>query len=300
MNSYDVVVVGGGPAGLSAGLVLGRSRRRVLICDTGKPRNAVAHASHSFFTRDGIEPAQLLQIGRDQLRPYESVQFRSVEVIDVKAQPHHFEVMFKDGERVTARKLLLTTGVIDELPDIEGFRAFWGSSIFHCPYCHGWEVRDQPLALYGNGQIGFHLTTLLRGWSNDLVLCTDGPAELDEAERKLFSKYNIPIREERIMRVEGQKGQLERIVFTDGSSLARKAIFFRPNQRQHSDLPQKLGCEIDSNGLVKVDELGQTSVANVYAAGDMSRRMQQIVQAVSSGAMAASAINNALLAEDFS
>ncbi len=293
MNEFEVVIVGGSSAGLSAALLLGRACRRVLVCDTGKPRNAIAQTAHSFFSRDGIKPAELLQIGRDQLRPYKSVQFYETEVAAVKTQPHQFEVTLGNGERITARKLLLATGVIDELPDVEGFGEFWGRSIFHCPYCHGWEVRHQPLALYGNGAVGFELAVLLKGWSNDLVLCTNGATELDEEKRHHLARHHIPIREEKILRLEGQNGQLERIVFANGNPLARKAIFFRPQQRQHSELPRQLGCEIDSHELVKVDEFGQTSLPNVYAAGYMSRLMQQIALAVPSGVLAAGAINRA-------
>lgn len=299
MKIYDVVVVGGGSAGLSAALLLGRSRRRVLVSDTGKTRNAVAKESHSFFTRDGIAPDELARIGREQLRPYETVEFRFVGVKTAKAQTKGFEVLLDDGTQVTSRKLLLATGVIDEIPEIEGFKELWGTSIFHCPYCHGWEVRDQPLALYGNGAVGFELAELLKGWSNDLVLCTDGTATLSEDERKLLSKNKISIREERIARVAGKNGQLENIVFANGEMLARKAIFFRPKQLQHSVLAKQLGCEFTDFGTVKVDDFAQTSVSGVYASGDMIHPLQQVAFAVSRGALAAIGINRALLQEDF-
>src|SRR5213594_4001133 len=170
MKNYDVVIVGGGSAGLSAALQLGRSRRRVLVSDTGKTRNAVAHESHGFFTRDGATPAELVRIGREQLRPYETVELCSVGVKSAKAHSKGFEITLDDETRIACRKLLLATGVVDEMPEIEGFKELWGKSIFHCPYCHGWEVRDQPLALFG----GIELAELLKGWSDDLVLCTDG------------------------------------------------------------------------------------------------------------------------------
>lgn len=299
MKNYDVVIVGGGSAGLSAALLLGRSRRSVLVSDTGKTRNAVALESHSFFTRDGTTPAELMRIGREQLRPYETVEFYSVGVRAAKAQSKGFEATLDNGTLVKSRKLLLATGVVDEMPEIEGFKELWGKSIFHCPYCHGWEVRDQPLALYGNGAVGFELAELLKGWSDDLVLCTDGVATLSEDESKLLSKNNISIREERIVRVDGESGQLEKIVFANGETLRRKAIFFRPKQQQHSVLAKQLGCEITDVGTVKVDDFGQTSVPGVYAGGDMIHPNQQISFAVSRGALAAAGINRALLQEDF-
>src|SRR5213080_1096142 len=212
MKNYDVVIVGGGFAGLSAALVIGRSRRRVLVSDTGKTRNAVAQESHGFFTRDGTSPAELVRIGREQLRPYETVELYSAGVKAAKAQS-------------------------------KGFKELWCKSIFNCPYCHGWEVRDQPLALYG----GIELAELLKGWSDDLVLCTDG-ATLSEDESRLLSKNNIAIREERIVRVEEKNGQLENIVFANGETLARKAIFIRPKQQQHSALAKQLGCEFSDSG----------------------------------------------------
>lgn len=299
MRNYDVVVVGGGSAGLSAALLLGRARRHVLVSDTGKTRNAVAQESHSFFTRDGTTPAELVRIGREQLHPYETVEFRPVGVKKAKAQSKGFELMLDDETRITSRKLLLTTGVVDEMPEIEGFKELWGRSIFHCPYCHGWEVRDQPLALYGNGSEGFELVELLKAWSDDLVLCTDGAATLSEDERNLLSRNKVSIREEGIVRVAGKDGHLENIVFANGETLARKAIFFRPKQQQHSVLAKQLGCEFTDFGTVKVDDFGQTSVPGVYAGGDMIHLMQQISFAVSSGALAAAGINRTLLQEDF-
>ena len=293
MKNYDVVIVGGGFAGLSAALVLGRSRRRVLVSDTGKTRNAVAQESHGFFTRDGTSPAELVRIGREQLRPYETVELYSAGVKAAKAQSKGFEIKLDDETRIACRKLLLASGVVDEMPEIEGFKELWGKSIFNCPYCHGWEVRDQPLALYG----GIELAELLKGWSDDLVLCTDG-STLSEDESRLLSK-NIAIREERIVRVEEKNGQLENIVFANGETLARKAIFIRPKQQQHSALAKQLGCEFTDSGTVKVDDFGQTSAPGVYAGGDMIHPMQHISFAVSRGALAAVGINRALLQEDF-
>ena len=294
MKNYDVVIVGGGFAGLSAALLLGRSRRRVLVSDTGKTRNAVAHESHGFFTRDGATPAELVRIGREQLRPYETVELCSVGVKAAKAHSKGFEITLDDETRIACRKLLLATGVVDEMPEIEGFKELWGKSIFHCPYCHGWEVRDQPLALFG----GIELAELLKGWSDDLVLCTDG-ATLSEDESRLLSKNNIAIREERIVRVEGKNGQLENIVFANGETLARKAIFIRPKQHQHSVFAKQLGCEFTDFGTVKVDDFGQTSVPGVYAGGDMIHPLQHISFAVSRGALAAVGMDRALRREDF-
>src|SRR2546427_4284091 len=228
MKNYDAVIVGGGFAGLSAALVLGRSRRRVLVSDTEKTGNAVVHESRGFFTGAEATPAELVRIGREQLRPYETVELCSVGVKAAKALSKGFEITLDDETRIACRKLLLASGVVDEMPEIEGFKELWGKSIFNCPYCHGWEVRDQPLALYG----GIELAEFLKRWGDDLVLFTHG-ATLSQDERRLLFKKKIEIREERIVRVEGKNGQLENIVFANGETLARKAIFMRPKQHQH-------------------------------------------------------------------
>ena len=294
----DVIIVGAGPAGLSAALILGRCRRSVLVCDTGEPRNARSQAMHGFLTRDGIAPDEFLQLAREQLHLYESVELRSVAVIDAESQNGHYSVTLQDGSRLTSRKLLLATGVIDELPEIEGVQDFYGSSVHHCPYCDGWEVRDQPLAIYGKGKHGSELALELTVWSRDLVLCTDGPAELEEQQVHRLHANRIRLCEERITKLEGTNGILERIIFANGEVLPRQAMFFFSAGHQHSPLPEKLGCDLTSRGAVRTGEYEDTCVDGLYVAGDSSRHVQLVIIAAAEGAQAAFAINTELLKED--
>ncbi len=294
----DVIIVGGGPAGLSAALVLGRSRRRVLVCDAGEPRNAVSHGLHGFLTRDGIEPAEFLHLAREQLSPYETVKLQRTKVLDANRRANNFEITLDNGERIFSRKLLLATGVVDEHPEIEGFAALYGSSLFHCPYCDGWEVRDQPLAVYGRGERGSGLALELTLWSKDLVLCSDGPSELSDQEVQRLTRYNISVREDRITRLEGSDGVLQHIVFASGESLSRRGMFFSTGQKQGSDLPKILGCGFTEQGCVDTGDYETTNVPGLYVAGDASRLVQFVIVAASEGAQAAVAINKELMKED--
>src|SRR3954469_16388685 len=239
---YDVIIVGAGPAGLSAALLLGRSRRRVLVCDSGKPRNGASQAMHGYLTRDGIAPREFLGIARDQLKEYDCVELRDVEVTAAECQrDSRFHVTLASGEELRSRKLLIATGVVDNVPAIPGFLDLFGSSVFHCPYCDGWEVRDQPLAIYGRGARGVGLALELTAWSRDLVLCTDGPSEVDAESLGRLERNGIRVREECIASLEGDEGVLQRIVFKQGEPLDRRALFFTTGQYQRSDLLMRLG-----------------------------------------------------------
>jgi thioredoxin reductase len=298
-NDVDVIIIGAGAAGLSGALMLGRARRRVLVCDGGDPRNAPASHSHSFFTRDGVPPLEMLRIGREQLDAYEGVRVVKGDVSDVVAEEDRFAVTLGDGSRHRARRILLATGVRDELPPIGGLRELWGKSVVHCPYCHGWEVRGEPLALYADGEMAVEFAALLKGWSDDLAICTDGPSTISPEDRARLAANGIAIHEEPIERLEGRDGNLERIVFTGGKSIERRALFIRPPQRQRSALAARLGCEFTDAGHVKVDATMQTTVPGVYAAGDMAMPMQQVVMAAGAGSQAGAAINGALCREEF-
>ena len=298
VSVFDVIIVGGGPAGLSAALVLGRCRRRVLICDAGNPRNAKSHGLHGFLTRDGIEPAEFLRIGREQLRPYETVELREIEVTDARREDDGFEITLSNGERLRSRKLLLATGVVDEVPKLEGLDKFYGRSVFHCPYCDGWEFRDQPLAVYGRGENVVGLALELRLWSRDLVICTDGPGEITDKDRQRLEQHRISIREEKIARLEGNGDALEQIVFIDGEAIVVRGMFFSTGQHQASGLAEKLGCDFSEEGCVSTGEYETTNVPGLYVAGDASRLVQFVIVAASEGAQAAVAINKELMKED--
>jgi thioredoxin reductase len=295
---YDVIVVGGGPAGLSAALVLGRSCRRVLVCDSGRPRNAASQALHGFLTRDGIRPAELLRLARDELRQYETVEIRDVEACDAECAKGGFRVTLSGGEICASRKLLLATGVVDHLPAVEGLRELYGRSVFHCPYCDAWELRGQPMAVYGQGPRGLGLSLELTAWTRDLALLSDGPSDLDAVERARLRPHRVALDERPIARLEGRDGRLERVVFKDGTSLPRRALFFTMGQSQRSQLAIRLGCALTDKGAVRTGPYETTHIPGLYVAGDASRAVQWAIVAAAEGAEAAFAINTDLVKDD--
>ena len=295
----DAIVIGGGPAGLSAALVLGRCLRRVLVCDAGHPRNEPARIFNGFLSRDGSTPAEFLQICRDQLRRYETIEFRKVKVVDVERGDCRFTAILETGERVAGRMLLLATGLVDELPQIENFRQFYGSTVHNCPYCDGWECRDQPIAVTGGNQDSVDLAIELLLWSKDLVLCTNGPLTCDRKTVETIRRLDIRVIETPISRLEGESDKLEGIRFIDDNFLPRSALFFSPGQYQRSHLAEQLGCEFceDSN-CIQCGENAATNIPGVYAAGNASRGVQLVIAAAAEGMQAAFAINSALLDAD--
>lgn len=293
---YDAVVVGASNAGLSAALVLGRARRRVLVLDGGPARNAHAFHSHSFFTRDGAAPQDVLRIGREQLRPY-PVEMRAAEARQVRVlKGGGLRLTLATGAEVTAPALVLATGVADELPAVPGLAALWGRGVYHCPYCHGWENRYNQVAVYGRGEAGYHQAVLLHQWSPQLTLCTDGPADLAPAQWAHLAQLGVAVLEAPIASLDGTLKCLLAFVLQDGRRQPVDAVFLRPRQRQRSDLAAQLGCAFAPDGVyVQVNEAGLTSVPNVYAVGDMTGPLQQAILAAASGTRAAAALNNELI-----
>ena len=293
---FDVVVIGGGPAGLSAALMLGRCRRRVLLCDLGEPRNRRSRALHGFLTRDGIAPRELNDLGRRELAAY-GVEFRCVGVTDARPIGNSYRVMLASGGEEDARYLLIATGVVDDLPGVSGFDACYGRTVFHCPYCDGWEWRDRRLAAFGAGAEAVALALGLKAWSADVVVLTNG-APLDRRLRTRLSRNQIDLRIERTERLDHDDGELHAIVFEDGTTLERDALFFETGQHPQSHLAVRLGCELTGRGTVKTGSLSDTNVRRVFVAGDASRDAQFAVVAASEGVKAAVAINKALQAEE--
>ncbi|MBA3444684.1 MAG: NAD(P)/FAD-dependent oxidoreductase [Gemmatimonadales bacterium] len=295
---YDCLIVGGGPAGLSGALMLGRCRRSVLVCSTGEPRNARSAGLHGYLTRDGIDPTGFLGLARDEVQRYPSVEFLQAEVVDARRTSTGFAITCAGGLQFTTRKLLLATGVVDEIPDIDGLMELYGKSVHHCPYCDGWEWRDQPLAVYGRGEAGSALALALTVWSDDVVLCTGGTSGLSEKEEEGLANAGIEVREEPVERLEGQDGLLERVVFSEGEALKRKALFFCSGQHQRSPLAEKLGARFNEKGAVDTGTCEATNVPGLYVAGDASKQAQFVIVAAAEGSEAGMAINTALLKDD--
>jgi thioredoxin reductase len=294
-----VIIVGAGPAGLSAALMLGRCRRSVLVFDNHRPRNGPSKALHGYLTRDGTPPSEFLAMARLELNRYETVELRDGDVSTAECRSDGgYGVTLSTGESFFARKLLLATGVVDNLPDIPGFRDLYGRSVFHCPYCDGYELRDQPLAIYGNAARGSGLALEMTAWSRDLVLCTDGPAGLDEKERDKLQRNGIMVQEQRVDRLEGADGILSAVIFDDGTRLPRRALFFTTGQFQRSDLLERLGCEFNEKGTVRTGKYETTHLPGLFVCGDASRAVQWVIVAASEGAEAAFAINTDLVKED--
>jgi thioredoxin reductase len=293
---YDVIVVGGGPAGLSAALMLGRCRRRVLVCDRGEPRNRHSRALHGYLTRDGVGPTDFNALGRRELAPY-GVELRSVAVTRAVRRRRAFVVSLADGDREDARFLLLATGVVDELPEVDGLADCYGRSVFHCPYCDGWEWRDRKLGVIGRGTQGVRLALSLRTWSRDVLLCSNG-SRIPRADRDRLTRNGIAARTTPLARLDHRRGLLTSIAFRDGQSIPRDAVFFATGQHPQDDLAGRLGCAFTAHGTVNTGRLSETNVSCVFVAGDASRDAQFVVVAAAEGVKAAVAINQALQREE--
>jgi thioredoxin reductase len=278
--------------------MLGRCRRSVLLCDAGEPRNARSAGLHGYLTRDGTEPGEFLRLARQELERYPTVELHHGEIVEARKTSGGFTVVCARGRRLSARKLLLATGVVDEVPEIEGLQELYGKSGHHCPYCDAWEWRDQPLAVYGRAEAGTALALGLTVWSDDVVLCTDGPSGLSEEEEQRLEHAGIEVREDRVVRLEGHNGLLERVVFTQGDPLPRRALFLCCGQHQRSQLAAKLGAGLNPKGTVETGSCEVTNVPGLYVAGDASREAQFVVVAAAEGSEAGMAINKVLLKED--
>jgi thioredoxin reductase len=298
IETYDVLIVGGGPAGLSAALLLGRCRRRVVICDGGRPRNLASPCVHGLLGHEGLAPNELLARGRQQLEAYKTVFSRSAEVTSIRPAEDGFEFECADHAQGIARKILLSTGLVDELPDLKGIEGLYGRSVHHCLYCDGFEHSGEPLAAYGAGDKGAGLALMMKQWSPDVVLCTDAGPEVPVAMADRLEQQGIVIRPDRIARLEGEDGRLKRVRFQSGAALKRSALFFSTGCHQSSQLWQELGCGRDEKGGIITDPLTEeTRVPGVYVAGDVSRDVLLVAAAIGEGVKAAVALNRALLRE---
>lgn len=298
--AYDVVIVGGGAAGLSAALVLGRCRRSVLLVDEGKPRNASSHGVHCLLGHEGLPPRDLLARGRSELERYKTVTVRTGCTITIVPKGDRFSVACADGFTATARKILLATGMKDDVPEIEGIERFYGRSVHHCPYCDGFEHCDKPIAVYGAGDKGAGLALMMKRWSDDVILLTDGLGAVTPAMQERLARRGIAVREEKVERLDGSAdGALQVIHLEGGKTLARSALFFTAGCKQQSDLWASLGCVRDEKGgIVTTPVTEESSVPGVYVAGDASRELLLVAVAIAEGAMAGVAINRALLKDD--
>jgi len=296
MSDYDVVVIGGSAAGLSAALVLSRARRNVLVVDSGTPRNGPAAHIHGFLSREGMPPGELLDIGRDEIEGYGGEVRGGVVTKLFRYGPSGFWVLLSEGQRVSARRLLVATGMCDELPDIPGLRDRWARDVLHCPYCHGYEVRDQQLGVIGGSRDRVRYAQIIRQWADDLVFFAP-TGILTESERWQMASRGIGIVEGTVKRVLVEDDRLCGVVMDDGRTIRRTALFVPPRFIPNNDLLVDIGCDIE-NGWVVAGVSGQTSVPGVWVAGNVVNPRAQVITAAGEGLAAAIAINGDLVDED--
>lgn len=299
MKKYDVIIIGGSYSGLSAAMALGRTLRSVLIIDSGKPCNRFTPHSHNFITHDGEVPGVISAKAKEQVLAYPTVEFVSDTATNAVKTGGGFEVATASGATYTSKKLLFATGVVDIMPDIKGFTECWAKSVVHCPYCHGYEVRGKKTGILANGDAAYHYALLVSQLTDDLSIFTNGKAEFTSEQLEKFRKNNIPINEAKIAELEHNDGYVSHIVFEDSSRQSIEAIYSKPVNVQHTDIPEKLGCAINEFGLIVVDEMQRTNVAGVYASGDCTNGQRAVAIAVGSGMKAGALINAELAAEVF-
>lgn len=297
-NNYEVIIIGGSYSGLSSAMALGRALRKVLVLDTGKPCNRYTPHSHNFITQDGVAPYEIFQKAKSQVLTYPTVDFRENKVLTVLKTEEGFEVKTSDDSFFT-KKIILATGIKDIFPDIKGFEDCWGKSILHCPYCHGYEVRNQQIAVIGNGDMGYDFAKLIYQWSTNIVLLTDGTSMLSKEQADKLTSKGISIIENKIEEFLHTEGQIESIKLSENLDLSVDAVFARISFKQSTNFAENLGCSFLSSGYIQVDEMQRTSVQGVYAVGDSTSMMRSVSVAVATGTKAGAMINKELIEEEF-
>lgn len=297
LQRYEVIIIGGSYSGLSAAMALGRALRKVLVIDSGLPCNRQTPHSHNFLTRDGSTPADIAAIGKSQVAQYASVSFLDAVVTHGKRSGEGFELTTSAGQVIQADRLIFASGIRDIMPEIPGFAECWGISVLHCPYCHGYEVRNQPTGLFGNGDWAYEFALMLLHWTPRLFLFTNGPAQFRPEQLELFTKKEVSIIETPVKQINHQKGQVEHILLTDGTLHEVKAIYARCAFEQHCQVPLQLGCELTEDGYISVGPTQETSIAGVYACGDSTTRLRTVSNVVAQGTVAGMMLNRDMIYE---
>lgn len=293
MTDIDVIIVGAGPAGLSCAMTLGRCNRKVVIFDTGDPRNKSARAMHGFLSRDGENPLVFLQKAKLELKKY-GITLVNHKVTKAERLEQGFRVTTSVGEVFYSKKMLLATGLADELPPIKGIEKYYGRSVFHCPYCDGWEMRGQPWVVYAKRKVAaIEICLRFRTWTSDITLLGKGLG-LTKSDKEYLALYDIKITMEAVSALEGKNGYLKHVAFENGTRIPASVLFFSTGHRQQSDLAQQLGCSCDSKGVIKCNRYQQTNIDGLYVAGDMARDMQFVIIAAAEGAKAGVTLNSVL------
>lgn len=298
-RSFDVIIVGGSYSGLAAAMALGRSLRHVLVIDSGKPCNRQTPHSHNFLTHDGRSPGEILALARGQVSQYDTVQFFNGLATSGHQVGDGFEIVVGSGETFAARKLIFATGITDVLPSISGVSECWGISVLHCPYCHGYEVRNTTTGVIGNGDAVFEYVSMISNWTRDLTLYTNGKSLLTSDQKVKLARHNIAVVEDEILSVDHDNGHVKTLEFRNGKSMPVKALYMRTAFVQHSLIPASLGCEVTEDGYIKADPFQKSTVPGVFVCGDNTTRMRTVANAVAMGATAGMMANKDLIMESF-
>lgn len=298
-DSFDVIIVGGSYSGLAAAMALGRALKKVLVIDSGNPCNKQTPYSHNLLTRDGDTPAEIAALANLQVKKYNTVKFFEGLAISGQKSGNGFEILTASGERFAGKKLIFATGIRDLMPDIDGFAECWGITVLHCPYCHGYEVRNEKTGLMGNGEYGFDLARLILNWTKSLTLFTNGTPTLSDEQTDRLGKKSIEIIEKEVEKLEHKNGHLENIIFRDGTKFPINTIYAPVPFEQHCNIPESLGCEITKEGYIKIDTFQETTVKGVYACGDSVTHMRTLANALGMGTSAGMTLSKRMLFEGF-
>lgn len=298
-NQYEVIIIGGSYSGLAAAMALGRSLRKVLVIDAGKPCNRQTPHSHNFLKQDGKTPFEISSVARAQVEAYKTISFYSDTVISASKSDPGFLIKTNDGSTFTGLKLIFATGIKDILPEIPGIQECWGISVIHCPYCHGYEVRNEKTGILANGDFGFEFGKMITNWTKDLTLYTNGKSTLTSEQSEKLTSKKVTISEKKISQIIHQDGKIQSLVFEDGSQEKINALYAKPDFEQNTPLISELGCALKENGYVEIDQFHKTNVPGIYACGDNTNMFRSVAFAVSSGTMAGAACNKELIEESF-